>query len=70
MNENVTFEVMGEEFTIQCPREHKDYLLESAMILHETMQKINDQSTDLSSKRIAIMAALDVINDSKNGIIE
>ena len=72
MNEIVRFEIMGEQFTIECPSEHKDNLLKSATMLEEAILEINDQSNGLSSKRIAIMAALKIINDEKikDGVIK
>ena len=72
MNEIVTFKIMGEKFTIQCSPEHKANLLKAATMLHEAILEINDQSTDLSAKRIAIMAALQIINDAKikGGVIK
>ena len=60
---------MGEQFTIKCLPEQKANLLKSATMLQEAMQEINDQSTELGVNRIAIMAALKVINDAKaNGV--
>jgi len=56
---------MGEKFTIQCSLEHKDELLKAATMLEEAILEINDQSTDLSAKRIAIMAALTTITEAK-----
>ena len=61
MSEIVTFKIMGEQFTIQCALEHKDELLKAATMLEEAILEINDQSTDLSGKRLAIMAALKII---------
>ena len=65
MNEIVTFKIMGEQFTIQCSPEHKDELLKAATMLEEAILEINDQSTDLSGKRLAIMAALKTITERK-----
>ena len=65
MNEIVTFKIMGEQFTIQCSLEQKANLLKSATMLEEAILEINDQSTDLSAKRIAIMAALKTITEAK-----
>ena len=61
MNEIVTFKIMGEQFSIQCSSEQKANLLKSATMLEEAILEINDQTTDLSAKRIAIMAALQII---------
>ena len=61
MNEIVTFKIMGEQFTIRCSPEQKANLLKSATMLEEAILEINDQSTDLSGKRLAIMAALKII---------
>ena len=65
MNEIVTFKIMGEQFTIQCPSKQKANLLKSATMLEEAILEINDQSTDLSGKRLAIMAALKTITERK-----
>ena len=72
MNEIVTFKIMGEQFTIECPSEHKDELLKAATMLEEAILEINDQSTDISPKRIAIMAALTTITEAKikGGVIK
>ena len=65
MNEIVTFKIMGEQFTIQCSSEQKANLLESATMLEEAILEINDQRPDLSGKRLAIMAALKTITETK-----
>jgi cell division protein ZapA (FtsZ GTPase activity inhibitor) len=72
MNEIVTFKIMGEQFTIQCSLEQKANLLKSATMLEEAILEINDQSTDLGAKRIAIMAALQIITEAKikGGVIK
>ena len=56
---------MGEQFKIQCSLEHKDELLKAATMLEEAILEINDQSTKLSGKRLAIMAALKAITERK-----
>ena len=44
MNETVSIEIMGEQFTIKCPSDQKANL-KAAKMVHEAMKKISDQGT-------------------------
>ena len=70
MIEEVSVEIMGEEFTIKCPSDQKVNLIKAATMVHEAMKKISDQGTAFGVNRIAVMAALNIANDAINGNTE
>ena len=67
MNETVSIEIMGEQFTIKCPSDQKTNLIKAAKMVHEAMQKISDQGTAYGVNRIAVLAALNIANDAITG---
>ena len=67
MNETVSVEIMGEQFTIKCPSDQKANLIKAATMVHEAMKKISDQGIAFGVNRIAVMAALNIANDAITG---
>ena len=67
MNETVSIEIMGEQFTIKCPSDQKANLIKAAKMVHEAMKKISDQGMAYGVNRIAVMAALNIANDAISG---
>ncbi len=59
----VSVQILDKEYTISCPLEEKDALLESAKVLNERMREVRDGGNVLGSERIAVMTALNVIHE-------
>ena len=61
--EAVTIEVLDKEYTISCPPEEKQALLESARILNERLREVRGGGKVLGTERMAVMTALNVIHE-------
>lgn len=59
----VSVQILDKEYTISCPLEDKDALLESARVLNERMREVRDGGKVLGSERIAVMTALNAIHE-------
>lgn len=62
-NVSVTVEILDKEYTISCPANEKDALLESARELNQRMRELRDGGKVLGTERMAVMTALNVIHE-------
>jgi cell division protein ZapA len=60
----VSLSILGKEYKIACAVDEEDALLRSAKQLDTHMRKIRDTGKVISSDRIAVLAALNMANDS------
>jgi cell division protein ZapA len=56
-----TIHLLDKEYTVACPPEERDGLLDSARLLDAKMREIRTGGKVLGSERIVVMAALNVI---------
>jgi len=56
-----TIHLLEKEYTVACPPEERDGLLESARRLDAKMREIRTGGKVLGSERVVVMAALNVI---------
>ncbi len=56
-----TIHLLDKEYTVACPPEERDGLLESARRLDAKMREIRTGGKILGSERVVVMAALNVI---------
>lgn len=59
----VTIQVLDKEYTVACPPEEKQALLESARILNERLREVRGGGKVLGTERMAVMTALNVIHE-------
>ena len=59
----VTVQVMDRNFQVKCPKEQTSELKESAEYLDKKMQDLRENGKVLGPERIAVMAALNIVND-------
>jgi len=56
-----TIRLLDKEYTVACPQEERDGLLESARLLDEKMREIRTRGKIVGNERIVVMAALNII---------
>ncbi len=56
-----TIHLLDKEYTVACPADEREGLLESARLLDAKMREIRNGGKVLGSERIVVMAALNVI---------
>ena len=56
-----TIRLLDKEYTVACPDDERNGLLESARLLDSKMREIRDGGKVLGSERIVVMAALNII---------
>ncbi len=56
-----TIHLLDKEYTVACPADERDGLLESARLLDAKMREIRSGGKVLGNERIVVMAALNVI---------
>lgn len=61
--EAMTIEILDKQYTISCPPEEKQALLESARILNERLKEVRGGGKVLGTERMAVMTALNVIHE-------
>lgn len=61
--EAITIEVLDKQYTVSCPPEEKQALLESARILNERLREVRGGGKVLGTERMAVMTALNVIHE-------
>ncbi len=61
--EAITIEILDKEYTVSCPPEEKQDLLESARILSERLREVRGGGKVLGTERMAVMTALNVIHE-------
>lgn len=58
---NIT--IMGREFSVACPPEEQEELMDAARYLDKNMKEIQKTGKIIGAERCAIMAALNITND-------
>ncbi len=61
--EAVTIDILDKQYTVSCPAEEKQDLLESARILNERLKEVRGGGKVLGTERMAVMTALNVIHE-------
>lgn len=59
----ITVTILDREYRITCPAGEEDALINSAKQLHNRMQEIKQSGKVTSTDRLAVMAALNIINE-------
>jgi len=62
-SKGVNISIMGREFSVACPDDEKESLLEAARYLDGNMKEIQKTGKIIGTERCAIMAALNITND-------
>jgi len=62
-NKGINISIMGREFSVACPPQEQDDLLEAARYLDGKMKEIKKSGKIIGAERCAIMAALNITND-------
>ncbi len=60
---NIT--VMGREFSVNCPHDEREELLQAAAYLDRKIQEIKEEGKVVSSERILIIAALSLSHETQ-----
>ena len=65
MNEpsRVSVRILEKEYQVTCPVEERPALLDSAEYLNRKMREIRDSGKVIGLDRIAVMAALNIVNE-------
>ena len=65
MNEpsRVSVKILEKEYQVTCPVEERPALLDSAEYLNRKMREIRDSGKVIGLDRIAVMAALNIVNE-------
>ena len=66
----VTIQILDKDYTVACPPDEKEELLESAQLLNERMREVRDSGKVLGAERMAVMTALNVIHEFTRERIE
>jgi cell division protein ZapA len=59
----VSVRILEKEYHVSCPLEERAALLDSAEYLNRKMREIRDSGKVVGLDRIAVMAALNIVND-------
>jgi cell division protein ZapA len=59
----VSVKILEKEYHVTCPPEERPALLNSAEFLNRRMREIRDSGKVIGLDRIAVMAALNIVND-------
>jgi len=59
----VVIQILDKEYTIACPPEERDGLLESALLLNQRMREVRDSGKVMGAERMAVITALNVIHE-------
>ena len=62
-SKGVNISIMGRDFSVACPPQEQDDLLEAARYLDKNMKDIQKTGKIIGAERCAIMAALNITND-------
>ncbi len=62
-SKGVNISIMGRDFSVACPAEEQEDLLEAARYLDGSMKEIQKTGKIIGAERCAIMAALNITND-------
>ena len=59
----VVIQILDKDYTVACPPEEKEGLLESAQLLNQRMREVRDSGKVMGAERMAVMTALNVIHE-------
>ena len=59
----VVIQILDKDYTVACPPEEKEGLLESAELLNQRMREVRDSGKVMGAERMAVMTALNVIHE-------
>ncbi len=59
----VTITILDKEYMVSCPEEEREDLLLSAKYLDQRMKDTRDNGKVLGTERMAVMTALNIVND-------
>lgn len=59
----VTLHILDKDYIIACPAEQSDNLLASVDYLTKKMQEVRESGKVVSTERIAVMAALNIVHE-------
>ena len=62
-NKGVNISIMGRDFSVACPPEEQEDLLEAARYLDGNMKDIKKTGKIIGAERCVIMAALNITNE-------
>lgn len=62
-NEVVTLQVLDREYTIGCPPEQREHLIEAARFLDARMRDIRGTARNASLDQVAVLAALNITHE-------
>ena len=62
-SKGINISIMGRDFSVACPPEEQEDLLEAARYLDGNMKEIQKTGKIIGAERCAIMAALNITND-------
>lgn len=60
---SLTIRILGRDYSVACPADERESLLQSAEHLSKRMQAIQRNGKTLGMERIAVMAALNISRD-------
>lgn len=59
----VTIQILDKDYTVACPPEEKEGLIESARELNQRMRQVRDSGKVMGAERMAVMTALNVLHE-------
>ena len=59
----VVIQILDKEYTVACPPDEREGLLESARMLNERMREVRDSGKVMGAERMAVITALNVIHE-------
>ncbi len=62
-SKGINISIMGRDFSVACPPEEQDNLVEASRYLDKNMKEIQKTGKIIGAERCAIMAALNITND-------
>jgi cell division protein ZapA len=62
--EAITIDILDKQYSVSCPPEEKQDLLESARILNDRLKEVRGGGKVLGTERMAVMTALNVIHEN------
>lgn len=62
-SEAISIEILDKQYTVTCPPEEKQALLESAKILNDRLREVRGGGKVLGTERMAVMTALNIIHE-------
>jgi cell division protein ZapA len=60
---SVTVRILDKDYQVACPEEEKMALMKSAEFLNQRMREIRDTGKVIGLDRMAVMVALNLVND-------